>query len=80
MATKSKFSQEEWQMVTDGPEWVLAALAAADGNTAITTKAKESRAFKNAIKNYSSTSSVVKEVVADKTKLPHLYNIVYYIC
>jgi LysM repeat protein len=68
MATKSKFSQEEWQMLTDGPEWVLAALAAADGNTAITTKAKESKAFKNALKNYSSTSSVVKEVVADNAK------------
>ena len=32
MAKKSDFSKEEWQLLKDGPEWVFAALAAADGN------------------------------------------------
>ena len=65
---KSNFTKEEWQLLSDGPEWVLAALAAADGTVAITTKAKESKAFKNAVKDHSSSSALVKEVVADKTK------------
>ena len=65
---KSMFSKEEWQLIADGPEWVFAALAAADGNVAITTKAKESKAFKNIVKNYTSSSTLVKEVVGDKTK------------
>ena len=68
MAVKSKFTTEEWQMITDGPEWVFAALAAADGNVAMMTKAKESKAFKNVVKNYTSSSALVKEVVGDKTK------------
>jgi len=59
-----KFSDK----LTDGPEWVFAALAAADGNVAITTKAKESKAFKNVVKNYSSSSQLVQEVLGDKTK------------
>jgi nucleoid-associated protein YgaU len=68
MAIKSKFSSKEWQMITDGPEWVFAALAAADGNVAIMTKTKESKAFKNIVKTYSSSSPLVKEVQDDKTK------------
>ena len=65
--TKSKFSPKEWQLITDGPEWVFAALAAADGNVALTIKVKESKAFKKVVKNYSSSSPLVKEVMGDKT-------------
>jgi hypothetical protein len=69
MTVKEKFLQEEWQLITNGPEWIFAALAAADGNVAIMTKAKESKAFKNVVKNYSSSSQLVQEVLEDKTKI-----------
>lgn len=69
MTVKSKFTKEEWQLITDGPEWVFAALAAADGNVAMMTKAKESKAFKDVLKNYTSSSSLVQEVVGDETKV-----------
>jgi LysM repeat protein len=68
MAVKSNFTKEEWQLITDGPEWVFAALAAADGNVAMMTKMKESKAFKKVVKNYTSSSALVKEVVGDETK------------
>lgn len=68
MAIKSRFAKEEWQMIADAPEWIFAALAAADGNVALTTKAKESKAFKKVVKNYSTTSNLVQDVVVDKTK------------
>jgi len=68
MAIKTKFTSEEWQMVTDGPEWIFAALAAADGNVAIMTKTKESKAFKDVLKNYSTSNALVSEVQGDKTK------------
>jgi len=68
MAIKSKLTSEEWQLVKDGPDWIFAALAAADGNVAILTSTKESRAFKDVLNNYSTTSPLVKEVQDDKTK------------
>ncbi|MEN8172115.1 MAG: LysM peptidoglycan-binding domain-containing protein [Chloroflexota bacterium] len=68
MSKKALFSKNEWQMIADGPEWVFAALAAADGNVALTVKAKESKAFKKVVGDYSSSSAVVKEVVGDKLK------------
>ena len=68
MAVKSKFTNEEWQLIKDGPEWIFAALAAADGNVAIMTKTKESRAFKKLQKDYETTSSLVNEVLGDKGK------------
>lgn len=68
MAIKSKFTSEEWQLVKDGPEWIFAALAAADGNVAILTKTKESKAFKDVTKTYSTTNPLVNEVLQDKTK------------
>ncbi|HUF37312.1 MAG TPA: LysM peptidoglycan-binding domain-containing protein [Anaerolineales bacterium] len=66
--TRSKFNSTEWQLIRDGPEWVMAALAAADGNVALMTRAKESGDYKNALKEYSTTSSFVREVLADKGK------------
>jgi nucleoid-associated protein YgaU len=68
MSKKSLFTKEEWQLIADGPEWVLAALAAADGNVALTVKAKEARTFKNTVADYSSRNSLVKEVIADDLK------------
>jgi len=68
MAKKSLFSKSEWQLIADGPEWVFAALSAADGNAALGVKSKESKAFKNVVSDYSTRSSLVKEVIADKLK------------
>lgn len=68
MAKKALFSKSEWQMIADGPEWVFAALAAADGNVALTVKAKEAKTFKDVVKEYSSSSELVNEVIGDKLK------------
>lgn len=68
MTYKPKFTKEEWQLIADGPEWVFAALTAADGNAALTTKVKESKAFKDVVKNYAGSSEFVKEVLEDTTK------------
>ena len=68
MTKQSDFTKQEWQMITDGPEWILTALAAADGNVALTTKSKESSAFKKVVKDYRSRSELVAEVMDDKTK------------
>ncbi|MEN8240927.1 MAG: hypothetical protein ABFS17_03310 [Chloroflexota bacterium] len=68
MTKKSDFSKQEWQMITDGPEWVFAALAAADGNVALTTKGKESKAYKKVIEDYRSRSELVAEVLGDSAK------------
>ncbi len=68
MAIKSNFTSEEWQFIKDGPEWIFAALAAADGNVAILTKTKESKAFKKVLKEYSTASPLVNEVLGDKSK------------
>lgn len=68
MVTKSNFTKEEWQKIKDGPEWVFAALSAADGNVAITTKAKESKAFKDVINNFTTTSPIIKEILEDESK------------
>jgi nucleoid-associated protein YgaU len=68
MAAKSKFTSTEWQLLRDGPEWVFAALAAADGNVALITRMKESGAFKEVVKEYSTANAFLKEVIADKGK------------
>jgi ABC-type Na+ efflux pump permease subunit len=68
MAIKSDFSKQEWQLLADGPEWVFAALAAADGNVAVTLKMKESKAFKNAVADYRSRSELMAEVLEDTSK------------
>jgi nucleoid-associated protein YgaU len=68
MTIKSKFTEQEWQLIKDGPEWVFAALAAADGNVAIMTKTKEAKAFKDVLNKYSKTNPLISEVREDKTK------------
>ncbi len=68
MAAKSKFTSTEWQLLRDGPEWVFAALAAADGNVALVTRMRESGAFKAVVKEYSTGNTFVKEVIADQGK------------
>jgi nucleoid-associated protein YgaU len=68
MTKKSDFTSQEWQMITDGPEWVFAALAAADGNVALTTKIKETKAFKNVVEDYHSRSELMAEILDDSTK------------
>ena len=69
MAMKTKFTKEEWQLIADGPEWIFAALTAADGNVALSTKVKESKAFKEVVKNYTSSNPLVQEVLDDTTKV-----------
>jgi hypothetical protein len=68
MAKKLDFSKADWQLLNDGPEWVFAALAAADGNVAVTLKMKESKAFKKAIEDYRSRSELMAEVLEDTSK------------
>lgn len=68
MSKKALFSKSEWQLLADGPEWVFAALAAADGNVAVMIKAKEASTFKDVVKDYSSRSDLVNEVIGDKLK------------
>lgn len=68
MTIKPKFTSTEWQLLRDGPEWILAALAAADGNVALTTRAKESGAYKDAVKEFRTASELVNEVLADQGK------------
>lgn len=68
MSYKQKFTKEEWQLIVDGPEWVFAALTAADGNVALTVKVKESKAFKDVVKNHTGSSELVREVLEDSTK------------
>jgi nucleoid-associated protein YgaU len=68
MTTKSDFTKEEWALLKDGPEWVFAALAAADGNVAVTLKMKESKAFKGAVDDYRSRSDLMAEVLEDTSK------------
>lgn len=68
MSKKALFSTREWQMIADGPEWVFAALAAADGNVALAVKSKEASTFKKVLKTYTKKNSLVNEVINDKIK------------
>ncbi|MBN2045909.1 MAG: hypothetical protein JW757_12870 [Anaerolineales bacterium] len=68
MAKKTDFAKQDWQLLKDGPEWVFAALAAADGNVALTLKMKESKAFKKAIEDYRTRSELMAEVLEDTSK------------
>lgn len=68
MTKKTAFSKDEWQMIKDGPEWVFAALAAADGNVALMIKAKESKAFKAVVDDYRSRSELLAEILEDSSK------------
>lgn len=63
--SKTKLSPSEWQQVKDAPYWVHAALAAAEGRSAVVTRRKESKALEEAIKNYSTNNDLVKDVMAD---------------
>jgi len=65
MASKASFSSAEWQLIKDAPNWVFAALAAADGNAAILSKAAESKAFKKATDDYSGRDRLVKDVLGE---------------
>jgi len=68
MTKKSDFTADEWKLIKDGPEWVFAALAAADGNVAITLKMKESKAFKSELDGYRSRSELMAEILEDSSK------------
>jgi len=68
MSKKALFSPSEWQMIADGPEWIFAALSAADGNVALAVKSKEASTFNKVIKTYSEKNLLIKEVINDKIK------------
>ena len=68
MASKSSFSSKEWELIKDSPDWVYAALAAADGREALVTKISESRGFSKALKGYKTNSQLIKDVIADDSK------------
>lgn len=63
--SKSKFSQSEWQQVKDAPYYVHAALADAEGRSALLTKRRESKALDEAISNYSTNNALVRDIIAD---------------
>ncbi len=63
--SRSKFSQSEWQQVKDGPYWVHAMLAAAEGRSALLTKRRESKALDEAIEGYSSDNALIRDIIAD---------------
>jgi LysM repeat protein len=68
MASKASFNANEWELIKDAPEWVFAALSAAEGNVALTVKAKESKGFKKAVEGFEGRNQLIRDVVADKTK------------
>jgi nucleoid-associated protein YgaU len=68
MASKASFNANEWELIKDGPEWVFAALSTAEGNVALTVKAKESKGFKKAVKDFEGRNQLIRDVVADKSK------------
>lgn len=68
MVQKSGFTNNEWQLITDGPNWVFAALAAADGNVALMIKARESKAFEQVVEDYRTRSGFMADVMGDLDK------------
>ena len=63
--SKSKLSASEWGLVKDAPFWVNAMLSAADGRVALLVKRKEAKTLTNAMKDYKSSSQLVRDVVAN---------------
>lgn len=68
MTASSSYTDSEWALLRDGPDWVYAALAAVDGTAALTTKFGESRGYANAMKTYKTSSKLIQEVIADESK------------
>ena len=65
--SKAKLSQSEWNMVKDAPYWIHAALAAAEGRSALLTRRRESKALDEAISGYKSDNALVRDIIADQS-------------
>lgn len=65
--SKAKLSQSEWKLVKDAPYWVHAALAAAEGRSALLTRRRESKALDEAIGGYTSDNALVRDIIADQS-------------
>ena len=63
--SKAKLSATEWELVKDAPNWVNAALAAADGRVSFFTKRLENKALNKAVSSFSTANSLIKDIIAD---------------
>jgi colicin import membrane protein len=68
MTSKATLNANEWKLIKDAPEWVFAALSAAEANVAVMTKAKEWKGFSKAVKGFESRNQLIRDVIADKSK------------
>jgi LysM repeat protein len=68
MASKASFNANEWELIKDAPEWVHAALSAAEGRAALMTSVKENKGFSQAVANYKPQSQLIRDVIEDKGK------------
>jgi len=66
MASKASFNANEWELIKDAPEWVYAALSAAEGRAALMTSVKENKGFSQAVANYKPQSQLIRDVIEDK--------------
>jgi nucleoid-associated protein YgaU len=65
MSGKNSFTAKEWAAIKDAPQWVYAALAAADGRASIMKARKEVKAFEEAVTSYNAGNRLIKDVLAD---------------
>ena len=68
MTSKAAFNANEWELIKDAPEWVHAALSAAEGKAALMTSVKENKGFSQAVANYKPQSQLIRDVIEDKGK------------
>ena len=65
MSGKSSFTGAEWELISDAPQYVFAAIAAADGRPGLIRKRKEESAFFKAVSSYKSGNVLIRDVIAD---------------
>jgi colicin import membrane protein len=61
--TKALFSPSEWKLLLNAPQWVYAALTAAERGS-ISTRRSEAKALKKFMSSYKTNSPLVKEIIA----------------
>ncbi len=65
MSGKSSFTASEWKLVSDAPQWVYAAVAAADGRPGLIRARREEKAFFEKLSSFKAGNALIKDVVAD---------------
>lgn len=74
MATKSDFSNPEWEVIKESPYWVQAAINAAEGRMGLMERRREAAALKEFMGSYKSSDPLVKAIMAEGTDVPKLEN------